>query len=116
MMRLMARYGTLGLVLTMFGMMSLVLVGGSFGHAHEIAGNGADHHSIRDGDNPTDHHHDHESHVDRDGSLHCGSSILSLVSLQNSLPTGIKERVNGALAPDLIARILAPEPPPPRLA
>lgn len=116
MMRLMARYGILGLVLTMLGMVSLVLVGGSFGHAHEIVANGIDHHSIDDGDEEYDHQHENGSLVESDGSLHCGAPILSLVSLHNSLSSGLKERGSGALAPDIIARILVPEPPPPRLA
>ena len=110
-------YRTSGLVLTLLGMLTLVLAGGSFSHAHEITQRGHEHYHMHDHvDGASNHHHDDKTHDESDGPLHCGAPILTLVSQQATLTISGKERVIDNLVADLISRVLSPEPPPPRLA
>lgn len=118
MTRLAPLFRTSGLVLTVLGMVVLILTGGLFSHAHEVAPIGQDHHLAHDHVSDAAHHHQHENSKQgkSDGPLHCGAPILTLVTLQVWLPTDVKVRMARRLVSDLIPRSLSPEPPPPRLA
>lgn len=113
MLLLVSPFKRLGFVLIALGMLSLVLVGGSFAHTHEVSMENVDRGHSHIHHQHLDHQH-HDGAIGEDKPLHCGAPILTLVVMTDGNSVLPKEQYICRLNFDLTALVFTPDPPPPR--